>query len=434
MLGYVPRPAIAHRATLVVDASENLIVPQGYAIKSQAIPGGSPQTFEVTRAATIRRRARRQRVIGGIAHDETMVTTTRSLLTKARTLTLARGDRAVVKSDTGASVARVLEVRRARDASSRRLMRVTFDRDVSYRSLTSVELLLAQRQAVVHAQNGGVLELEHLYSEIRTDQDLVVGDRVTAVTRADTGTRRRKTGQQVVEDETTEFFADFPFSRITTAATSLAGATRIAYDLRIAGEVVAPVSPILSGACELAGATAPIGDEPFFGVLRDRDGLVHQGWFEAMGDAVRPLDELPAMRAPVDLFTATVEATQGQSHEEVLGTGNGRPDQVFTLQRGPLTYLNGRTTQTAHGFPSTLKIWVDGIEWQQVPSSFGLDRAPAGDRRAYYVRERADGKSDVIFGGFPVPTGAVVLARYRFGAGGPSIAAGQLDRPARPLP
>lgn len=121
-------------------------------------------------------------------------------------------------------------------------------------------------------------------------------------------------------------------------------------------------------------------------------------------------------RASVRIYANVAPATHGETVHEVLGSGDGaRPHQRFTLRKPPLTHV---AAPTATGSRSELVVRVDGVEWEQVPSLFGL----APDARAYTVRVDDDAAATVLFGdggsGARLPTGSEnVTATYRSGLG-----------------
>jgi predicted phage baseplate assembly protein len=112
-----------------------------------------------------------------------------------------------------------------------------------------------------------------------------------------------------------------------------------------------------------------------------------------------------------------VRATHGETvRDEVLGSGQGgTPNQRFALRQPPLTHISASTPS---GAQSTLSVRVDGVEWEQTSSLFGL--APSD--RKFIVRIEDDGRTDVIFGdghmGARLNSGTEnVTATYRTGIG-----------------
>lgn len=121
-------------------------------------------------------------------------------------------------------------------------------------------------------------------------------------------------------------------------------------------------------------------------------------------------------RASVEIYANVAPATHGETVQEVLGSGDGaRAHQRFTLRKPPLTHV---AAPTATGSRSELVVRVDGVEWEQAPSLFGL----APDARAYTVRIDDDANATILFGdggaGARLPTGSEnVTATYRSGIG-----------------
>jgi len=135
----------------------------------------------------------------------------------------------------------------------------------------------------------------------------------------------------------------------------------------------------------------------------------------------------PYLRHSVTLNANVAKATHGETVEEVLGSGDATKHfQSFTLKDGPLTYLSA---ETETGNASTLEVFVDGVQWEEV-RDFG-DAAPGA--RVFVLTTLSDGKSRVTFGnglmGATLPTGENnITARYRKGAGASGrLRAGQLS-------
>lgn len=122
------------------------------------------------------------------------------------------------------------------------------------------------------------------------------------------------------------------------------------------------------------------------------------------------------VRKTVTLNANVVQATHGETVNEVLGSGDGtKPNQRFKLKKPPLTYLSAAT---ASGTQSTLQVRVNGVLWQESDRLFGLD----SHSKNYIVRIEDDGTTQLIFGdgkiGARLSTGAEnLVATYRSGIG-----------------
>ena len=119
----------------------------------------------------------------------------------------------------------------------------------------------------------------------------------------------------------------------------------------------------------------------------------------------------------VTLNANIAKATQGETvQDEILGSGDAsQPYQKFTLRQYPLTYIQAATHT---GRKSTLRVFVDDIEWQEVDTLY--ERRP--DERVFVTHIDEDGKVTIQFGdghnGARLPTGeSNVRASYRKGSG-----------------
>lgn len=118
----------------------------------------------------------------------------------------------------------------------------------------------------------------------------------------------------------------------------------------------------------------------------------------------------------VVVYANVARATHGETLEEVLGSGDGaQNNQRFELQKPPLTYVSAPTST---GTENTLKVRVNGVLWEEVPSLYGLDELS----QSYIVRIDDDANATVIFGdgesGARLPTGDEnITVVYRSGIG-----------------
>ncbi len=137
----------------------------------------------------------------------------------------------------------------------------------------------------------------------------------------------------------------------------------------------------------------------------------------------------------VMIYANIARATQGETvRDEILGNGEtSHRYQSFTLRQGPLTYLHNATTG---GIVSTLQVFVNDIQWQEVPALLGHGQRD----RVFVTRTGADGKTTIQFGdgqsGVRLPDGQEnVRATYRKGSGTSGhVAANQITQlMTRPL-
>ena len=127
------------------------------------------------------------------------------------------------------------------------------------------------------------------------------------------------------------------------------------------------------------------------------------------------------------VYANVVHATHGETHNEVLGSGDGsKALQQFPLRQSPLTYVSAPTPS---GVDTTLQVSVNGLYWHEVDSLVELTPTSRN-----YVTETDDTqKTKVIFGngvhGARLPTGVEnVKAVYCTGIGNPgNVQAGQIS-------
>jgi predicted phage baseplate assembly protein len=141
-----------------------------------------------------------------------------------------------------------------------------------------------------------------------------------------------------------------------------------------------------------------------------------------------------SLRTPVEAFGNVLKVTRGKSVEEVLGSGKGPslPFQTFKLSKSPLTYVHDASA--SGGRRSSLRLWIDGIEWRETPSLF----TAGPENRVFTVRLDKEGKVVITTGGegfgMPAPLGVQnVYALYRYGAGEPPPGANQIRQLAGPI-
>jgi hypothetical protein len=122
-------------------------------------------------------------------------------------------------------------------------------------------------------------------------------------------------------------------------------------------------------------------------------------------------------RTTVAINANVAPATHGETvSKEALGSGDGAGiNQSFPLKKPPLTYVSASTPS---GGESTLTVKVDGVQWTEVSSLYGLD----GTSRSYVVHHDDDQEASAIFGdgksGARLPSGSEnVVATYRSGIG-----------------
>ena len=138
----------------------------------------------------------------------------------------------------------------------------------------------------------------------------------------------------------------------------------------------------------------------------------------------------PTLMTPLRVLENVVSLTRGKTVDaEVLGVGNpSAAPQEFTLKKSPLTYL-----PVGDGYKSTLRVYVNGIEWTEVKSFY--NQAP--DATVFVTREDDEQKTHVAFGdwinGAGLTTGAQVTAYYRIESGAEKVEPGGISVISKPI-
>jgi hypothetical protein len=234
-----------------------------------------------------------------------------------------------------------------------------------------------------------------------------------------------------------------PFTALTVTSSdpdsvaSYAGgptAVTVRYEFRPVGTVIAnPVGTLSSLPAQVdvpasfslpAGVTSAFlvdtnGAAALVGVAPDGSGAL-----AVTAAPSTPSTFVPPLAVPLTLYLDLVPVARGVTvASETLGSGNTSvPNQSFTLKKSPLTYL----AQGA-GWVSTLTVYVDGVEWIEVPTMYGQPAAA----QVYVIERAVDQTATVRFGdgvnGSRLTTGrGNVVATYRYGSGSASPPAGRL--------
>jgi len=123
-------------------------------------------------------------------------------------------------------------------------------------------------------------------------------------------------------------------------------------------------------------------------------------------------------RDTVNIYGNVVKATHGETRKEVLGSGDGaKALQSFVLKQPPLTYISASNPS---GVDSTLKVYVNDIQWRETDALAGLSPT----ERHFITKTDDESKTTVVFGngreGARLPTGIEnIKAEYRNGIGKP---------------
>jgi predicted phage baseplate assembly protein len=176
-------------------------------------------------------------------------------------------------------------------------------------------------------------------------------------------------------------------------------------------------------------------------LLQDANGAGIQVTGSSAGDAALAVGALPVPVAPLQppflALPNLLPVTRGKTvANEVLGSGNAAvAGQDFMLRKSPVTYFMDPASLSGDGFNSTVRVWVNQVQWSEVPSFFG--QPP--NATVFATREDEQGNTHVTFGdginGSCLPSGVNnVIAAYRFGSGAEAPAPGTLTNILQPQP
>ena len=221
------------------------------------------------------------------------------------------------------------------------------------------------------------------------------------------------------------------------------GSIAVRYGLKDAGQIIpvpAPTLPTLPAQVAVPASYIP-PDGDVLALLQDATGAgvlvtvsaAGSGQVSLAGAGTPPATITAPLPVPLLLLPDMVPVSRGTSvTNEMLGSGNAAlSNQAFTLAKSPLTYL-----ATGNGPAAALAVYVDGIQWQQVPSFYGQ----AATAKVFVVSRSPDQNvTTVTFGdgvnGARLTSGTGnVAATYRYGSGAASPPAGRLTTISQPQP
>jgi len=142
-------------------------------------------------------------------------------------------------------------------------------------------------------------------------------------------------------------------------------------------------------------------------------------------------DSTGNLTPPLNILFNLLEVTRGQTVTgEILGSGDATiiTGQEFVLQKSPLTYLQNSDSTSGDDYSSTLRVWVNGVEWHEVPGFYGQ----SANSQVFVTSEDSQNQTHVLFGdgvnGSRLPSGVNnVVANYRYGSGADAPDAGSLS-------
>lgn len=451
IVGYRPRPAIA--ATGIVAAiaggTKTITLPLGLKIESKPGPGKQPQTFEVGTDTSVA-------PPGEIAVDpapDTTFSTEDGLLVKGVVSSIVANEKLLLvhrewtglQDDLRRTIVTVRSTATEVDPRGSKNTRVTVDADAELNgNVDEYRLFRSTQMARLRFGNNAITDVEvrlaTLYRDIQVGSPLLIEHdgsppKVVKIsgyredvyyangTVADPETEPAEPATPVpVLNSALAFPVYGP--EVWTSATD-GGKTIVRFDWRDAAELVAkPATGIVltaTGTADVVPATdpGPLNATSLF--IEDAAGAGASVTATKTNGTVELSFSAPVtLAAPLRLLSNQVPVSRGKTvSSEVLGSGDASvASQDFVLKKSPVTYLADAESRSGELYSSTIRLYVDGLEWHEVPQLYG--QSPTA--RVFVTWEDADGKTHVRTGdgvaGARLPSGtANVTATYRYGAG-----------------
>ena len=463
LLGYRPRPAVAARARLAVraDGRQPLMLPAGTAFRSAAFGAEPPQVFELDAATTV------HPLLNGWQLEPTrpvaVPAQSATLLLESRSARVLVGDHLLVQSGgtLAGGVFTAVAVARGADGHT-----VTLDGALTtavplatarlLRPGASTTLWTGPLETQTLTTGTGTLVLSGVVPQIQPGARIIaVGATARAafmVTTATQGVRKLAEGTSFTVGSSTGTTPPLrsPVTVLTISPGWPAvlgtdpGKIIIEYGLQDAGTLTMPVDARIAPGAPLRlrapFEAPPDGTRPVNFLVEDADGTAAElaGQVDFGTGLLSPGQGgglTTELDPPATVYANLADVSRGETvPSELLGVGDASlANQAFTLRKKPLTYLSVPTGADPNGVRSTLTVWVRDLRWTEVPSFFGV----APDATVYVVRQDDAGASTVLFGdsvrGARLPSGAPVVAGYRFGGGAATPPAGGITQLARPV-
>jgi hypothetical protein len=495
LLGYVPKPAVAASVSLAVlaEGRKSILLPKGLAFRSSAFDDEAPQVFELD-VETTTHPLNGQWDLAAPPQDTLSSTGSASTQSFSQLLlttdtTLKKDDLVLVQvggADTQTQVSTVTTVADTVAEDGKKYKQAEFSPALSLAGNTNP----AEVQISKSSQTGSLWKAEHvsddpysisgstitldgLYRSIKAGQYVILGQEglyrwfkvneikepMMTLSEADTVTTTNADGESVsvavppVTVPATQLVLD---AAVNSSSHRQAGdnvdwttddASKITlyYGFVSGGTVTTSAKTTVAGDDALV-ASGPIeqpGDGPTPGRFLVYDK--NENGYEVSGSLDYSTGELTLgqepgwitpLAMPVKLYGNVVTASRGESvTDEILGSGDASlANQFFVLKKSPLTYTSSPTADNEQGVASSLKVYVNGILWREVPSFYGV----GPEEQVYLVRQNDERESIVTFGdgqrGARLPTGMDnIVATYRHGAGQAAPPAGAITQLAKPV-
>jgi hypothetical protein len=492
ILGYRPRPGIGATGVLAALMSRptSFTLPQGFPIQSKPGPGKQPQIFELAAKTQV---SFPDVVPVDVSTPLASLQGASSVLLKGAVTTVKVGDELLVlkrgwvgvdssgKDDRNYALAQVTDVQQEKGPRGNINTRVTFSGQlnlpdssahaINYRLLKSVQSAHVWQYPtaanVVITNN--TVDLESITRQTKVSDPILfeipnnstpkpqlvsVTSYTEVIWYANTGDPSDPR-QPPKDAKPPPIPIPIPHTSLgfkpplidASKWDSLKSKVLVRYAWQDVGQLIETPSTIVHGTSvtlsAVPPATFPTGNsQPLPVLLEDTNGKGVTALASAGGTSTSlELTGLPDPRVPLTpplrVLFDLLSVSRGKTvPTEILGSGDATvAGQEFVLQKSPLTYLLSGDSTSGASYKSTLHVWVDGIEWKEMPSFYGQ----TADAYIFVTREDENNRTLVQFGdginGARLPSGSNnIFVKYRYGSGAEAPDAGQLTVITQPQP
>jgi hypothetical protein len=478
LLGYRPRPGIGATGTLaaLLSSPKPITLPQGFQVQSKPGPGKQPQIFELGTNTLVQPP---DVVAADPVPDPALLgpPSQSSVLLQGTVSSIKAGDELLllhngwVGTDSNFAVVAVKSVNQEKDPHGKNNTRVVFTTSPNLASSVAADYSLLKSTQTAHLWPflGGKAtvitnrraDLESITRQIKvgdpvlfTAPDSSLGEQLVSVTGYSEpvwyANAPDPSNPQNPPDPTKVPPVPIPHSAIgfqpflTGQWNRSQQTVSVRYAWQPVGTLMATPVTNLSGAGNGLQAVPPSVFPTLStgspALIQDANGNGESA-VATGGPSTLDLSGLPSppvnLVPPLNVLFNLLSVSRGKTvSNEVLGSGDATAaGQEFVLQKSPLTYLQSGDSTSGTGYKSTLKVWVDGVQWQEVQSFYG--QPP--DAHIFVTREDENNNTHVQFGdgvnGARLSSGANnVVATYRYGSGQDSPDAGSLTVILQPQP
>lgn len=494
LLGYIPRPAVAATVNLAIlaEGRQPVVVPAGTSFRSGAFPGSAPQVFELAADCTVHPFLNKWQVVPNrsatIDGGKNLATVTLSSLLLAPGTVHLKLDQIFLFEALGnpasmqARVVKSIGNYPASDGATYK--KLDWDGPITIAGsvpLSQIKLTTPTQTASLFTGPGAGdpivtagtshLLLDGVYRQLKSGSSIVLekgGDlqwfKAESVTDFQVTLPAGPPTEIITGGVTTvitppaitvpitrvkldALLNDAAHKRPSSPGFGSGGFTDIIvhYGFTSAGTAIAPALTNLSPEDPLVLASPfdipQDNKSPNRFLLEDKNNLGDEitGGIDFTTGKLTP-DQISKiaqpLTIPVEIYGNVVRASRGETvSAEILGSGDASAtNQSFKLKKNPVTYTPSPTAGNETGVAGTLKVYVGGVRWSEVPTFFGA----APDAQIYIVRQNDEGESIITFGdgvrGSRLVTGSNnLLAVYRFGAGKATPPAGSIHQLSKPV-